>query len=167
MKGIYIIKCLKNNKVYVGQTTNYRLRVNAHRCALRKGSGVQKLQIDWDLYDEDCFEFEFIQECSDKHSMNELEKHYIDVFNSIENGYNTSSGGIGQGNFGRHNGMYGRKHTDESKKLMSKNRKGLTSGSKNPNYGNHDNSKFTDEVRHKMSEKQKARWKRIKNNEDC
>lgn len=37
---------------------------------------------------------------------------------------------------GENNGMYGRKHSEESKKKMSENRKGLTSGEKNGNYGN-------------------------------
>lgn len=158
MQGIYIIKCLVNNKVYVGQTVNFKARVNAHRCALRKGYGVQKLQEDWDTYSESDFEFEFIEECKDRQLRNERERYYIQLYQATTLGYNTSAGGIGQGNFKYLNGMYGRKHSEESKALMSKNRKGLTAGKNNPNYGNHDNSRFTEDVRKRMSESQKKRW---------
>lgn len=37
---------------------------------------------------------------------------------------------------GDNNPMYGHKHTEESRKLMSKNRSGLTCGKQNGNYGN-------------------------------
>lgn len=162
MQCVYRITCKINDKCYIGQTCNYNGRVNAHRCDLRKGRGIQKLQSDWNLYGEDSFSFEILQECSDKSRLNELEKYYIKKFNSISQGYNTSPGGIGQGNYKYLNGMYGKHHTEKSKQLMSKNRKGLTAGTKNPNYGNHDNSKFTEEVRKRMSEQQKLRWKKFR-----
>lgn len=137
MQGIYIIKCLINNRVYVGQSTNIRNRINAHRCALRNGMGVQKLQVDWDSYNETDFEFIVITECNDKNKRNELEKYYIQQYNAIEYGYNTNTGGIGQGNFKYLNGMYGKHHTEQSKLLMSKNLVGKRLGSLNPNYGKH------------------------------
>lgn len=164
MKGIYIIKCTINGKVYVGQTTNFKHRVNAHKCSLRHGVGIQKLQSDWDKFGETNFEFIFVEEVDLNSEMNEREKFYISKYDAIDNGYNTNKGGIGQGNFGYLNGMYGKHHSEASKKLMSENRKGLTAGKNNPNYGNHDNSKFTPEVRAKMSAIQKERWKKYKEN---
>lgn len=161
MKYIYVIRCIVNNKVYVGQTRKFNSRVNAHRCSLRKGCGIQKLQSDWDILGEDAFEFVVLETCGDTDS-NDREKFYIKKYNSVECGYNTSAGGIGQGNFGYLNGMYGRKHSTESIALMSKNRKGITVGVKNPNYGNHDTSKYTDEVRKRMSDAQKRRWQRYR-----
>ena len=162
MRYVYIIKCLANNKVYVGQTSNFKHRVNSHRCDLRKGRGLQKLQVDWDLYGEDSFVFEELVQCGTKKQSNELEKLYIRQYDSINNGYNTNPGGVGQGNFNYLNGMYGKHHTEQSKELMSKNRKGLTAGKNNPNYGNHSNAKYTEEVRRKMSESQKKRWQKRK-----
>lgn len=162
MRYVYIIKCLVNDKVYVGQTLNLKHRINSHRCDLRKGRGLQKLQADWNLYGEDNFVFKEIIQCETKRQSNELEKLYIKRFDSINNGYNTNPGGIGQGNFNYLNGMCGKHHTKQSKELMSKNRKGLTAGKNNPNYGNHSNAKYTEEVRRKMSESQKKRWQKRK-----
>lgn len=162
MRYVYIIRCLVNDKVYVGQTLNLKHRINSHRCDLRKGRGLQKLQADWNLYGEDNFVFEEIIQCETKKQSNELEKLYIKRFDSINNGYNTNPGGIGQGNFNYLNGMYGKRHTKQSKELMSKNRSGLTAGKNNPNYGNHSNAKYTEEVRRKMSESQKKRWQKRK-----
>ena len=162
MRYVYIIRCLVNDKVYVGQTLNLKHRINSHRCDLRKGRGLQKLQADWNLYGEDNFVFEEIIQCETKKQSNELEKLYIKQFDSINNGYNTNPGGIGQGNFNYLNGMYGKRHTKQSKELMSKNRRGLTAGKNNPNYGNHSNTKYTEEVRRKMSESQKKRWQKRK-----
>ena len=137
MQGIYMIRCTKTNKVYIGQTTNFNQRKNSHICSLRKHSGIQKLQIDWDLYGENFFEFIFLEECQNKEERNNLEKKYIQTYDSIENGYNTNTGGIGQGNFNYLNGMYGHFHTDASKQLMSKNRKGKCCGVNNANFGKH------------------------------
>lgn len=162
MQGIYIIRCIVNGKVYVGQTTDFKHRRNAHLCSLRHNKGLQKLQFDWNIYGETAFVFEFVEKCDDRLVRNKLEKYYIERFDAINNGYNISSGGIGQGNFNRLNGMYGKHHSERSKKLMSENRKGLTAGEKNPNYGNHDTSKYTDDVRARMSASQKERWRRKK-----
>lgn len=163
MSGIYAIRCKYNNRYYIGQTSGtFNSRFNCHKSDLRKGKGIQKLQIDWDLYGEDNFEFLPLEEIEDKLLRNEAEKVYIQKYNAITIGYNTSKGGIGQGNFGYLNGMYGKQHSLKSKELMSLHRKGLTSGDKNPNYGNHDNSKFTLDVRRRMSESQKKRWARIR-----
>lgn len=159
MSGIYAIRCISNGKMYIGQTNSkFNTRFNSHRCDLRKGRGLQKLQGDWNIYGEEDFEFLILEEGILKQNLNEREKYYIDLYDTINNGYNISAGGIGQGNFGRLNGMYGKHHTEKSKQLMSKNRKGLTCGKNNPNYGNHDNSKYTKEIRKKMSDAQKKRW---------
>lgn len=161
MPGIYAIRCNINEKVYIGQTSGkFNGRFNAHRCDLRKGKGIQKLQIDWNLYGEDNFDFIIIEFIEDKKARNLKEKEYIQLFDSINNGYNTAPGGIGQGNFNYLNGMFGKHHSLASKQLMSINRKGLATGRRNGNYGVHDTSKFTESVRQRMSEKQKARWER-------
>ena len=118
--------------------------------------------MDWNLYGEDSFVFEEITQCDTKQQCNDLEKLYIRQYDSIHNGYNINPGGIGQGNFNYLNGMYGKHHTEQSKELMSKNRRGLTAGKNNPNYGNHSNAKYTTEVRKKMSESQKKRWQKRK-----
>lgn len=56
--------------------------------------------------------------------------------------------------------MYGKHHTEQSKELMSKNRKGLTAGKNNPMYGTH--RIMSEETKRKMSESQKKRWQKRK-----
>lgn len=153
VSGIYIIRCLVNGKVYVGQSVNFKGRKNSHLCDLRTNRGIQKLQDDWNTYGEESFEFVLLEQIDDKNKRNEREKFYIQKFSSITDGYNTNTGGIGQGNFGYLNGMYGKQHTEKSKKQMSEHRKGLTSGERNPMYGKH----HTEATKQKISEANRGR----------
>lgn len=154
MAGIYGIRCIINNKIYVGQTSkDFKCRFYGHRYSLRTGQGVPKLQVDWDMYGEDAFEFIILEEVEDKSIRNEKEKFYIAKYNSTVTGYNSSTGGLGQGNFKELNGMYHKYHTQQSLELMSEHRKGLTVGDKNPMYGKH----HTNETKLKISQKNKGR----------
>lgn len=56
--GIYIIRCLANNATYTGASLSLRRRLISHLSLLRSGgNGVHLLQLDWDRYGEDQFEF--------------------------------------------------------------------------------------------------------------
>ena len=62
--GIYCIKNILDNKVYVGKATNLKGRINAHKHLLRKDKHVNiYLQRAWNKYGEANFEFSILQEC--------------------------------------------------------------------------------------------------------
>lgn len=136
-----MIRCKPNGKVYVGQSTNIKRRFNEHKSKLRRNiHNNELLQNDWNIYGEDNFEFEILQECI-KEQLDELEIENIDKFNSFENGYNETIGGnkgttmseescrkmstIRKGKrCGEENSFYGKRHSEVSKKKMSESHKG-------------------------------------------
>lgn len=126
---IYSIKCLVNNRVYVGQAVDYERRCYQHITALRNNRHwVKDLQDDFNKYGEDSFEFNIVhvydfddsktdEEILDE--LDELEKFYIKELKAFEDdgGYNSSTGG-------RKNVKYSSKHKhklSESKKELFNN----------------------------------------------
>jgi len=88
--GIYYIKNLKNNKVYIGASTDIRQRINGHLYDLRKGiHGNSYLQEDWDKYCFHDFKFEIIEICK-KEDLNIIEHFHVCKMNALskEYGYN-------------------------------------------------------------------------------
>lgn len=129
--GIYKVICLKNNKIYIGQTHNYKKRVYSHKTDLRHNKHHNKhMQEDFNLYGEECFKFEFIEECEDS-DLDFKEDYWINKLDSINKGYNLKTGGI------KHN-----KLSEETKNDVSKALKGR---------------KFTDIHKKRISEKLKNR----------
>lgn len=147
--GIYCIKNKINNKVYIGKTmTKFQKRWFHHRSLLRAGTHNNKhLQKSWDKYGEENFEFIMLESFDIKLRNEEndkvlndilfkMEKLYIKIYNSYENGYNETTGGEGccgivisdehKRNIAKKNriNMLGRKHTEETKKKMSESHKG-------------------------------------------
>lgn len=95
-KGIYRIRNIKTNKVYIGQTTDKFInRYNSHLNRLnRKHHSNKKLQYDWDYYGEDSFLFEIVEVECEPEIVSELEKYYISKAKSSEYGcYNKKPGG--------------------------------------------------------------------------
>lgn len=95
--GIYQIKNLKNNKVYIGQSKNIYSRWTDHRAHLNVGTHDNDyLQKSWNKYGESCFEFTILEECeNDFNILNELEVKWIQEKNALDRkfGYNIASGG--------------------------------------------------------------------------
>lgn len=78
MRGIYSIVCDSNNRIYYGQTTNYRQRVNEHLSSLRRDKHENiHLQRAFNKYGEKSFTFEMVEE-SESDCLNSLEQEYID-----------------------------------------------------------------------------------------
>lgn len=168
MTGIYIIKNIINNKVYIGQSTDMKDRLCHHKSHLKYGRHSNiLLQEDWDKYGSNSFVFSVLCEC-DKSELDEQECYYIEYYDSAnpEHGYNKEGGGkqhkiIGEdlrkirsdlmkGKYvGENNPMYGvhYKHTEEWKKNMSE----RNSGEGNPMYGVH--LKISDERKQAQSER--------------
>ncbi len=114
MTGIYLIKNLINNKVYVGQSVNIKDRWGSHKRKLNKNCHSNlHLQSSWNKYGEDNFEFKVLEEC-DLNNINEREIYYIKKYNSAnyEKGYNKTFGGQDST----------RAYTNEVKEKMSFNR---------------------------------------------
>lgn len=124
--GIYLIKNLINNKIYVGQSINVKTRISKHKSYLRSGSHEnQHLQRAFNKYGESSFEFVILETC-DVSEIDKKELHYIKKFDSmnIEKGYNLESGG-NEGKIvsestkekkrGKNNPMYGKKDSAETK----------------------------------------------------
>lgn len=92
MVGIYKITNIKNNKVYIGQSTNIKQRWALHKSELRhKYHENIYLQNAWNKYGEDNFDFSIVEECdNDKDILDDRETFWINYYRSFdrENGYN-------------------------------------------------------------------------------
>lgn len=135
MSGIYLIRNVINNKVYVGSTGKsygFETRWLRHRADLR-GNCHQSphLQNAWNKYGENNFEFMILEQCDDN-MLIIREQHWIDYYDSMNQnkGYNLKEAGS-RG-----------KWSEESKKKMSESLKGRV---------------FTEEHRRKLSEAGKHR----------
>nr|WP_285845777.1 GIY-YIG nuclease family protein [Metabacillus idriensis] len=110
-----MIKNLKNNKIYIGQSIDLDRRIKSHIRDLNKGHHRnQYLQRAWNKYGEKNFSFTILDYCEIS-ELDNKEKNYIVKFNSLvdHNGYNLDSGGNLNKNF-----------TEVTRKKMSEQRTG-------------------------------------------
>lgn len=129
---IYSIINLKNNKIYIGQTTQgYRKRFNQHK---QKSSGCPLLKRAVSKYGKDNFECELIDIAYTQKLANIKEIMWIALLKTYisENGYNLSLGGaighfnketlqkMSESHKGIKNSFYGKTHKQESREKMSK-----------------------------------------------
>ncbi len=101
---IYKTTNLVNNKIYIGQTNGNRKNY--------KGGG-KLLKLAFNKYGRDSFKFEVIIKGDfNQVLIDDLERHYIRLYNStnLNIGYNLESGGFGH---------IGKKHSVETKLKMS------------------------------------------------
>ena len=92
--GIYKITNLKNNMVYIGQSTNVKNRLKAH---IQASIGISTIaaQLVHDKMAEDGLEnfiFQIVEECP-KEKLNDREKYFINYYDSSNYGYNRTGGG--------------------------------------------------------------------------
>ena len=93
MIGIYKIENQLNHKVYIGQSVNIGKRWTAHRTKYYTEDYYDyPLYRAFRKYGIENFSFSVIQECS-KEELNELEKYWINYYNSYNDGYNQTVGG--------------------------------------------------------------------------
>lgn len=114
--GVYLIKNLINNKVYVGQSFNIHRRMIEHINLLKNKSLDENRYLieDWFKYGRDNFQYivvEYLEK--DRNILKEREKHWINHFNSFneDTGYNLRIDSCGPSVF-----------SDRTRELQSKNR---------------------------------------------
>lgn len=131
---IYIIENSEANKVYIGQTTNYQKRSNAHFSKLRRNAhDNEHLQKAFNKYGEKAFSIRILKECKEA-DLDRLEKFFIAEYKSADKkyGYNIFEGGERPG-YRLHpkevreklsRALKGRKFSDEHKKRIGEANKG-------------------------------------------
>jgi len=143
-KGSFIYKIvnLKNNKLYIGQTRNFKSRINQHVGSLNKKSHQNKyLQRSFDKHGYDNFNIEIIEEVQ-LDNLTEREQYWCDYYKSYnrENGYNQLKD-VRSPWYGKRSEEHcrkialantGRKHSIESRRKMSKARMGRFVGKEHP-----------------------------------
>ncbi len=154
--GIYVIKNCVNNKLYFGQTVNFKDRKKQHWLRLKRDAhGNSHLQNSWNKYGEKNFTFEIVEYC-EKILLDEKEDFYISKYKTTncKFGYNKKEGGSNgslsqesrdkisktlMGNIPWNKGIPA---SEETKKLWSKIRTGKT----------HKYKPHTQETKNKISE---------------
>lgn len=118
-----------SNKQYIGITTrkNPKTRWREHIKLSSKGIKHRALYYAMNKYGIENMKFEVIEKLQNttQESLFKAEKYYIKKFNTFKKGYNMTEGGEGTpGLFGELNPFYGHKHTEETKRKISKANKG-------------------------------------------
>ena len=93
--GIYKITNLKNNKGYIGQSTDIKTRWINHKRELRNNIHRNPhLQNAFNKYGEEAFEFRILEETFEE-NLDDAEEYWINYFDSTnpEKGYNLKYGG--------------------------------------------------------------------------
>lgn len=93
--GIYVIKCLRNGKIYIGQAKdicekieNYIKKIKNKSIDIRYMKGLKE---DLLKFGQDAFVIDVIAFCA-YDNLNFLERYFIKKYKSIEFGYNTING---------------------------------------------------------------------------
>jgi|TARA_R110002020_G_scaffold139148_1_gene309884 hypothetical protein len=78
-EGIYSIECLENNKIYFGNTNDFRSRYQKHLWCLRNNEHPNKeLQKDYLIYGEESFRYRMLIPTTSKQDRHYLEWLLID-----------------------------------------------------------------------------------------
>lgn len=142
--GIYKIRNIQNNNVYIGSAVNIKGRWISHLYMLKKGNHHSKyLQNAWIKYGESAFEFSVIEYCN-KEDLVHKEQYYIDAYKPSYNMSPTAGSQIGV------------KHSEESRR-----KSGAANIGKVP-WNKGKSGVYSDETKSKMSEAKKGKsgyWK--------
>lgn len=137
-RGVYQIKNLITNKIYIGSTTTYFIyRWRQHQSKLRKGEHKNAhLQSSYIKYGDSNFEYSILYIGTSFEAIRAKEQEFIDNFDSCDpnKGYNLEV------SVDRH------VRSEETKRKMSESRKGKCVGASNGFYG----KTHSEEVREKI-----------------
>lgn len=108
--AIYKITNSVNNKVYIGQTwRTLSERFAAHKSASNKY--CVKLHNAFNKHGREKFSINLITFCHTQEVADQLERYFIEAFDSVKNGYNITYGG---------GGIHGFRHLQSTKQKISK-----------------------------------------------
>ena len=100
ISGIYGIHCLATHEWYVGKAHDLSHRLNRHLNHLSKNEHInQHLQNAWNKYGDQYFDIEILEECDNKTLLCEKEIYWMELKDSLTNGYNKRPGGKGGDTF--------------------------------------------------------------------
>ena len=100
--GVYLIKCIVNNNLYIGSTNqSFRARFSNHCKFLKNNNhGNKKIQEDFNKFGCENFEFEILNICFSKQESIEKEQYFINLLNPTYNilkiAYNNSKTNLGK-----------------------------------------------------------------------
>ena len=87
--GVYQIRNIINNKIYVGSSSNLHKRKHEHfRTLLTNNHHNVRLQRAFNKYGKENFIFEIIEFIKDKDKLLKVEQYWLDRFNAVKDGYN-------------------------------------------------------------------------------
>jgi group I intron endonuclease len=89
--GIYMIKCIANDKTYIGSSNDVMRRLKTHKRELKNGSHNNLLlQHEYTKYGADKFTFKIIDQNLEEELLLAYEKCYCYIYNSVVKykGYN-------------------------------------------------------------------------------
>jgi group I intron endonuclease len=157
--GVYVIKNLINNKVYVGSAINFKNRWYKHNNDFKNNKNSIHLQNAWGKYGRDNFVFEIVRFVKNMSILTDIEQVYLDLYESYkrENGYNIRR--VAKNNFNcKHSEYTKNKISETTKKMLTLNPPTGLCGIKNPMYGRH----HTEKTRQKISNKSARQkpWRR-------
>lgn len=169
--GIYKIKNLINDKIYIGSAFDLEKRWKWHSSRLKNNSHWNThLQKAWNKYGSDNFIFEIIEKVDMYDNENKTdfkyrlvdgrEQYYLDNLlfaNSYLNGTNNIFLELGYNMNPMARGTLGRVTSKETKLKISKSLIGKMVGDKNPNFGN----SMSDESRKSISDFRKTTGRKI------
>lgn len=90
VSGIYCIKNISSESIYIGQSKDIESRFKKHKYDLNKGIHHSKsLQTDWISFGEDIYSFEVVEVVPDFALLDERESHWI---SKIKPRYNSKKG---------------------------------------------------------------------------
>jgi len=142
---IYIILNKVNGKRYIGQTTDKKgYRVNLTKGQL-KFNYNDHFNNSFVKYGKNNFSIKIVSSAKSKEALDRREEYYIHKFNTLDRefGYNL-----------RHGGAKGR-HSEETKRRMSRARKGKCCGKDNPMY----NKNHTEEAKRKIAKGRSEKYR--------
>lgn len=117
LAGIYQIRNIINNKIYLGSSKYFSTRLRRHHSDLnRNRHHSYKLQRAINKYGFDNFVFEIIELKTDEYKIHilDMEQEYLDILEPYKYGYNISNDAWG-GNFPGRDYIQSTKHTNRHK----------------------------------------------------